>query len=141
MVKTKNVLLNWYHITKILFKKIQMIFDIENRLWKSDFGTFFDIYFWPINKSHERNNAIFVISAIMATICNAFYQILWTWWKTVCENLKSFIGQSTSFLTTLILEPSEPRMHFDFADESILLGKGRLYFAEYICQTWKLIYL
>jgi hypothetical protein len=29
---------------------------------------FFDSYFWPFNKSHEKTNAIFVISAIMASI-------------------------------------------------------------------------
>ena len=26
---------------------------------------FFDVYFWPFNKSHEKINAIFVISATM----------------------------------------------------------------------------
>ena len=28
----------------------------------------FDVYFWPFNKSHEKINAIFVISAIIASI-------------------------------------------------------------------------
>jgi hypothetical protein len=40
LTKTKNVLLHWYYLTK---KNIQMIFDVENWLWKSDFGTF-----WPL---------------------------------------------------------------------------------------------
>jgi hypothetical protein len=28
----------------------------------------FDVYFWPFNKSHEKINTIFVISAIIASI-------------------------------------------------------------------------
>ena len=42
----------------------------------------FDSSFWPFNKSHEKINAIYVISAIMASIWNVVYQILLTWWKT-----------------------------------------------------------
>ena len=37
LVKTKNVPLNWYYS---IFRMIQMIFDDENWLWKSDFDTF-----------------------------------------------------------------------------------------------------
>ena len=33
---------------------------------------FSDSYFWPFNMSHEETNAIFVISAIMASIWNIF---------------------------------------------------------------------
>ena len=40
LVKTKNVPLNWYFSTKNFFRKIGVIFDVENSLWKSDFGTF-----------------------------------------------------------------------------------------------------
>jgi hypothetical protein len=29
---------------------------------------FFDVYFWPFNKSYEKTNAIFVISTIIASI-------------------------------------------------------------------------
>ena len=32
----------------------------------------FDVYFWPLNKSHEKINIIFVISAIIASIWNVF---------------------------------------------------------------------
>ena len=78
LVKTKNMPLNWYFSTRKIFRKIRVIFDIENWLWKSDFGS----YFWPFNKSHERINAIFVIHTIMALIWNGFYQIPLTWWKT-----------------------------------------------------------
>ena len=42
---------------------------------------FFDSYFWPFNKTHEKIIAILVISAIMASIWNVFYQIPLTWWK------------------------------------------------------------
>ena len=40
--------------------------------WKSAF----DSYFWPLNKSYEKINAISVISAIRASIRNVFQQIL-----------------------------------------------------------------
>ena len=39
MSKRNNVLLNWYFSMKKMIK-IPMIFDIENWLWKSNFGTF-----------------------------------------------------------------------------------------------------
>ena len=38
---------------------------------------FFDSYFWPFNKFHEKTNAIFVISAIMASIWNVFIKFRW----------------------------------------------------------------
>ena len=37
--------------------------DFENQIL-----ALFDVYFWPFNKSHEKINAIFVISATMASI-------------------------------------------------------------------------
>ena len=40
MYFTKNVVLNWYSSVKKKIRKIRMIFDIENWLWKSDLGTF-----------------------------------------------------------------------------------------------------
>ena len=43
IVIKKNVLLNWHFLTKKKFRKIQMIFDIENWLWKSNFGTFWQL--------------------------------------------------------------------------------------------------
>ena len=41
------------------------------------FLAFFDSYFWPFNKSHEKTNAIFVISAVMASIWNVFIKFRW----------------------------------------------------------------
>ncbi len=38
---------------------------------------FFESYFWPFNKSHEKSNAIFVISTIMASIWNVFIKFRW----------------------------------------------------------------
>ena len=38
---------------------------------------FFDSYFWPFNKTHEKIIAIFVISAIMASIWNVFIKFCW----------------------------------------------------------------
>ena len=37
----------------------------------------FDSYFWPFNKTHEKIIAIFVISAIMASISNVFIKFCW----------------------------------------------------------------
>ena len=43
---------------------------------------FFDSYFWPFNKPHEKIIAIFVISTIMASIWKVFHQIPLKWSKT-----------------------------------------------------------
>ena len=40
MLFTKKVHLNWYSSMKNFLRKIRMIFDIENSLWKSKIGTF-----------------------------------------------------------------------------------------------------
>ena len=40
MFLTKNGLLNWYSQMNFFFEKNRLIFDIENWLWKYDFGTF-----------------------------------------------------------------------------------------------------
>ena len=40
MLFTKKVRLNWYSSMNFFFRKIRMIFDIENSLWKSKIGTF-----------------------------------------------------------------------------------------------------
>ena len=51
MSLTKNVLLNWYSSMKKK-RKIWMIFDIENWLWKSNFGTFWQLAINPKLKIH-----------------------------------------------------------------------------------------
>ena len=38
---------------------------------------FFDSYFWPFNKTHEKIIAIFVISAILASIWIVFIKFRW----------------------------------------------------------------
>ena len=38
---------------------------------------FFDSYFWPFNKTHKKIIAIFVISAIKASIWNIFIKFRW----------------------------------------------------------------
>ena len=40
MLITKNVPLNWYSSMKKKLKKIRIIFDVENWLWKSEIGKF-----------------------------------------------------------------------------------------------------
>ena len=43
MSVTKIVLLNWYPSTKKELRKIGLIFDIDNWLWKSNFGIFWQL--------------------------------------------------------------------------------------------------
>ena len=70
LIKTKKLFLNWYFSTKIFLRKIQRIFNIENGLWKSDFGPFWCLFL-------EKINTIFVISAIIASIWNVFIKFRW----------------------------------------------------------------
>ena len=50
---------------------IRIDISIKQTTWiahENQILAFFDVYFWPFNKSHEKINAIFVISATMASI-------------------------------------------------------------------------
>ena len=49
-VNNKNVLINWHSAMKKKLRKIRMIFDKENWLWKSDIGTFWQFPAKPIYK-------------------------------------------------------------------------------------------
>ena len=53
----KKVVLNWYYSVKKKFRKIPMIFDVENWLWKSDLGSFEDPFEW---KSKSNQKTIFL---------------------------------------------------------------------------------
>ena len=46
---------------------LKLKIDFENQIF-----ALFNVYFWPFNKSHEKINTIFVISAIIASIWNVF---------------------------------------------------------------------
>ena len=76
LIEIKNVLLNWYSPTKFFLERfgwfLTLKIDFENQIL-----AFFDIYFWPSNKSHEKINASFVISATMASIWNIFIKFRW----------------------------------------------------------------
>ena len=43
MSTTKNMPLNWYSSMKKKFRKLRIIFDIENWLWKSEIGIFWSL--------------------------------------------------------------------------------------------------
>ena len=47
---TKNVLLNWYSSMKKKLRRIQMIFDVKNWLWRLNFGTFWHLHITTILK-------------------------------------------------------------------------------------------
>ena len=74
--ETKNVPLNWYSSTKLFFRKIQMIFDVEID-FENQILVLFDSYFWTFYKSHEKIKFIFVISAIIPSIWNVFIKFCW----------------------------------------------------------------
>ena len=81
LIKTKKLLLNWYFSTKIFFRKIRRIFDVENRLWKSDFGTFWRL-FLAIQQVSWKNQYLFFDQCNDSFNLKCFYQIPLTWWKT-----------------------------------------------------------
>ena len=62
---TKNVLLNWYSSMKKKMRKIWMIFDIENWLWKSNFVTF-----WQLAVNPKFNNFLWVFWFLGKTFFN-----------------------------------------------------------------------
>ena len=57
--------------------------DFENQIL-----ALFDVYFWPFNKSHEKNQYHFCDQRNHSFNLKCFYQILLTWWKT-------YIGETT----------------------------------------------
>ena len=61
--------------------------DFENQIL-----ALFDIYFWPFNKSHEKINAIFVISATTASIWNVFIKFRWHDDITTCGGQPTVLG-------------------------------------------------
>ena len=99
--KTKKLLLNWYFSTKNVEKYflerfegfLMLKIDFENQIL-----TLFDVYFWPFNKSHEKINIIFVISAIIASIWNVFIKFLWH-----DEKLTDVHHTDVSLLTIVII--------------------------------------
>ena len=58
--------------------------DFENQIL-----ALFDVYSWPFNKSHEKINTIFVISAIIASIWNVLINFHWHDEKLTCEQTDS----------------------------------------------------
>ena len=70
----KNSLKNINLGATFLFLSILCSIKIEQLLFLKFLKNlaFFDSYFWPFNKTHEKIIAIFVISAIMASIWNVF---------------------------------------------------------------------
>ena len=76
LIEIKNVLLNWYSPTKFFSGKIRMIFDVKNRLWKSDFGIFGHLISLIKNQCHICDQCNYDFNL------KGFYQIPLTWWKT-----------------------------------------------------------
>ena len=70
----KNLLENINLGAHLLFLSILCSMKIERLLFLKflKFLAFFDSYFWPFKKSHEKTNAIFVISVVMTSIWNVF---------------------------------------------------------------------
>ena len=66
--------------------------DFENQIL-----ALFDIYFWPFNKSHEKINIIFVISAIIASIWNVLIKFRW-------HDEKLTMGVTWSWILSFLLD-------------------------------------
>ena len=77
--KKKKMLKNMNVGATFLFLSILCSIKIERLLFQKFLKilAFFDSYFWPFNKTHEKIIAIFVISAIMASIWNVFIKFRW----------------------------------------------------------------
>ena len=76
--------LNWFLTLKI---------DFENQIL-----ALFDVYFWPFNKSHEKINIIFVISAIIASIWNVFIKFRWHDEKLTLVFVRLFLKESADLI-------------------------------------------
>ena len=76
LIKTKKLLLNWYFSTKFYLERFEGFLTLKIN-FENQILALFDVYFWPFNKSHEKINIIFVISAIIASIWNVFIKFRW----------------------------------------------------------------
>ena len=95
----KNLLKNINLVAHFLFLLILCSIKIERLLFLNFLKNlaFFDSYFWPFNKSQEKIDSIFVISAIIASIWNVSIKFRWHDEKlircviTVLKGLKYFL--------------------------------------------------
>ena len=90
MIITENVILNEYSLTKNLFRKIRMVFDIENWLRKSIFATFWQLFFELLSwikyfnvilcLRHDRKKGFQVFWA--------FNWVVWAFWELENNSVK-----------------------------------------------------
>ena len=82
MSTTENMLLNWYFSRKKL-RMIRMIFDIGNWLWKSNFGTYWQLAINPKLKIQWFPLGMLILTFENSTTCIAILlnggdlQVLW----------------------------------------------------------------
>ena len=69
--------------------------DFENQIL-----ALFDSYFWPLNKSHEKINAVFLIRVTMASIWNVFIKFPWQDEKLTKVTEQCFQDGHLSFVGT-----------------------------------------
>ena len=100
MTITKNLLLNWYSSMKKKIRKIQIIFDVENWLWKSDLGTFLTTHV-NICESQIRKIRLFywlffskiwpLLTHVLKTpLLRSRYCITYSTWKSAKKKLRKF---------------------------------------------------
>ena len=80
--------LKWYSSMKKKIRKIRMIFDIENWLWKSNFGTFWQL---AINPKLKTQNSKF----------NNFLWVCWFLGKNIFLILYPLLENSTTRIAIL----------------------------------------
>ena len=104
----------WSYTKLIKNKKVapKLIFFLERfegfLMLKIDFENqilaLFDVYFWPFNKSHEKINIIFMISAIIALIWNVFIKFRWHDKKlTQLQQVSPFMSKEVRFFLGTVL--------------------------------------
>ena len=76
LIKTKKLLLYCYSSMNFFLERFEGFLTLKIN-FENQILALFDVYFWPFNKSHEKINIIFVISAIIASIWNVFIKFRW----------------------------------------------------------------
>ena len=86
-VNKKNVLLNWYSLMKKKLRKIRIIFDIENWLWKSNF-----LNFWHLPYTISQNSRItFDYSWFLAKNLSNFVSLPWKLHNRYCHTWTTMV--------------------------------------------------
>ena len=121
LIKTKKLLLSWYFSTKIILERFKgfltLKIDIENQIL-----ALFDVYFWPFNKSLEKINTFFLISAIIASIWNVFIKFRWHGEKLFFRSCAQLSKHCQKLQLSIFYAKNSPNLSIFFSLKNISLG-------------------